>query len=138
MLQHPKIFAISRVYQQCGVSLSGPTAGVSEHQGTAPSGHAVVTLPQSMPGFRLAGLGRVETIAVSGWAMDPRTKFRLRVDHALPLSDHADFDQLLEMVRVVDPQRVLTTHGPPGFDGFLRDLGYQAQPLVASGQQMLF
>ena len=98
----------------------------------------MVTLPRGMSGFRLADLGRTVSIAPTGWAMHPSTKYRLGVDHALPLSDHADFDQLVETVRQVAPQQVYTTHGPDEFAGHLRDLGFSAQPLNPSPQRQLF
>ena len=44
-------------------------------------------------------LGKTISIAVTGWAMDQNAKYRLGVDYALPLSDHADYDQLIETVR---------------------------------------
>lgn len=138
VLQHPAIYELSRVYQQCGAELSAPGADVGAYGGRPLAGYAVVTLPRSMPGFRMAGLGDVTSIAVTGWAMNPKTRFRLKVDHALPLSDHADFDELVELVRRVQPQRIATTHGPPGFDEHLRSLGYDAAPLAPSSQRRLF
>ena len=38
------------------------------------------------------------TFAVTGWAMDAGVKHRLGVDHAVPLSDHADYDELFEAI----------------------------------------
>ncbi|MCO6043634.1 MBL fold metallo-hydrolase [Aeoliella sp. ICT_H6.2] len=134
VLQHPDIAAISRVYQQQGANLGNYAA----YGGRLPAGHVVVTLPRSMRGFRLAGLGQVFSIGVTGWAIDPSTQYRQRVDVALPLSDHADFDELLEAARRVSPRRIYTTHGPPGFDQHLRAAGFDAVPLVPDRQRRLF
>ncbi|MEM6799205.1 MAG: MBL fold metallo-hydrolase [Planctomycetota bacterium] len=111
VLQHPEIYAISRVYAECGMELATGDATVGEYPagldaGRALAGHAVVTLPRSMKRFRLAGLGAKPqgpcvSIAVTGWAIDPGTRRRLAVDHALPLSDHADFDHLVVLVHRV-------------------------------------
>ncbi|TWT73697.1 Ribonuclease [Posidoniimonas polymericola] len=138
VLQHPSIYEVSRVYERCGVALGREGAEVGAYHGSALAGHVVVTLPRTMPAFRLAGMGDVETITLTGWAIDPGARFRLKVDHALPLSDHADFDELVELVRLVRPRRVATTHGPPGFDEQLRALGYDAQPLAPDAQRRLF
>jgi Cft2 family RNA processing exonuclease len=134
VLQHPAIFAISQIYQDFGVDLGQ----FGRCNGEPPSGRAVVTLPRGMNGFRLAGLGKTVSIGVTGWAMDHGTRFRLGVDHALPLSDHADFDQLIEAVRRVAPREVYCTHGPHEFVDHLRDLGINAFPLQAPLQRRLF
>lgn len=129
VLQHPTVFGVSQVYQQCGCELSTGDADVCQYQGRPLAGHAVVTLPQSMKGFRLAGLDRLVSIGVTGWAIDAGTQYRLGVDHALPLSDHADFDELLETVRQVEPQTVYCTHGPREFVEHVQAIGFDARPL---------
>ena len=48
---------------------------------------------------------------ISGWAVDPDAVFRYQVDAAFPLSDHADYDDLLRYVEFVQPRRVFTLHG---------------------------
>jgi Cft2 family RNA processing exonuclease len=132
--QHPNIFAISRIYQACGAELGD----FSEFRHEATPGAALVTLPRGMSGFRLAGLKSVVTITATGWALDGGTRFRLGVDHALPLSDHADFDQLIEAVSRVAPREVYCTHGPHEFVGHLRDLGFNAHSLHPPQQRELF
>ena len=72
------------------------------------------------------------------WAVDPRTKYRWGVDHAIPLSDHADFDQLIEAVRIVAPREVYCTHGSEAFVDHLCDLGFNAFPLAPRRQKQLF
>jgi len=49
-----------------------------------------------------------------------------RYDVAFTLSDHADFDELLEMVERVRPRQVYTLHGPDAFAGILRTRGIDA------------
>jgi putative mRNA 3-end processing factor len=53
----------------------------------------------------------VVTAGFSGWAIDRSFRFRRGYDAGFPLSDHADFDELLGIVRAVDPDRVYTHHG---------------------------
>jgi putative mRNA 3-end processing factor len=134
VLQHAAIYEISRIYEACGM----PLGDVGEYAGQPLAGHAVITLPRGMNGFRLANLGRTVTIAPTGWAVDSGTKYRWGVDHALPLSDHADYDQLLETVRTVAPREVHCTHGPPEFADHLCDLGFNAFPLAPRKQRQLF
>ncbi len=144
VLQHPKMAQVSAVYEKLGVDLgdwapyeskaAGGPAGGSQ----AVEGHVVMTLPQSAKGFRLAGLQNVVSIAVTGWAIDPSTQHRLGVDVALPLSDHADFDELIETARRVAPREIYCTHGPAEFVGHLQKAGFNAFPLVPESQRSLF
>jgi putative mRNA 3-end processing factor len=131
VLQHRQIAPISEVYESFGVKLG--------HRGffdTKPEpGHVLVVTPGT-PRL-LASAGEVR-IAVSGWAVDPRAKYRLGVDYAFPLSDHADYDELLEAVARVGPRQVYCTHGPESFVDRLRDAGYDAHPLGQSSQRRLF
>ncbi|MEM8865756.1 MAG: MBL fold metallo-hydrolase RNA specificity domain-containing protein [Planctomycetota bacterium] len=70
--------------------------------------------------------------------MHPSSRRRQGVDHALPLSDHADFDQLLELVDRVQPRTVYVTHGPEGFVDQLLKRGVDARPLAPEPQRRLF
>jgi Cft2 family RNA processing exonuclease len=132
--QHPSIYEISRIYAQCGMNLGN----VCRYGDVPLDGHAVVTLPRGMNSFRLAGMRRTVSLAVTGWALDQNTRYRWGVDQALPLSDHADFDQLIETVRRVAPREVYCTHGPYEFVEHLRDLGFNAFPLHPPRQGRLF
>jgi putative mRNA 3-end processing factor len=51
------------------------------------------------------------TASVSGWAIDAGHRYAARVDTAFPLSDHADYDELMEFTRRVGPEMVYTFHG---------------------------
>lgn len=125
VLQHPSIFAVSQVYQACGVDL-GDCHG---YPGYYRSGHAVIIPPAGHRAVRLAGLRQVVRLAVTGWASDAGASRRLDVDHAIPLSDHADYDELLSAVEQVAPRVVYCTHGPASFVDRLREIGWDARPL---------
>jgi len=55
--------------------------------------------------------GKVKTAVVTGWALMPGCARRMGVDEAFALSDHADYEELLEFVRGCDPRMVYTNHG---------------------------
>lgn len=127
---HPSVAQLADVYRGFGVDLG--TYAV--YDGVVPYGHVLVAPPSALHN----GLPRRRrTLYLSGWAVDRSTKYRLGVDEALPLSDHADFAELVEFVTRVQPARVYTTHGPSAFADHLRRLGFDAEHL-GSHQPALF
>lgn len=121
VLQHRKIYPVSQVYQAFGVNLGN----CQVFSRLAEPGWAVVVPPRTS----LPALPRQVRFAVTGWAVDPRAKYRLRVDHALPLSDHADYDDLFRAIEQVSPEIIYCTHGPETFVDRLLERGFRAQPL---------
>lgn len=134
VLQHPAVYAVSQAYIQCGVDLGD----VQPFDPRRAAGCAVVTLPQGAKQFRLPGIRRPVSIAVTGWAVDPATKYRWGVDYALPLSDHADFDELFEAVERVGASEIYCMHGPAEFVGHLQAAGFNALPVAGSYQKRMF
>lgn len=82
-------------------------------------------------------LGRIRTAYISGWAIDRGAAWRFRSDVAFALSDHADYDDLWEYVRLTGAQSVYTMHGfADEFAGDLRRKGYWAEPLREPSLQL--
>jgi Cft2 family RNA processing exonuclease len=75
---------------------------------------------------------------MSGWAIDPNARYRYGVELALPLSDHADFDELLELIDRVRPKKVLAHHGFPQFVDHLKQRGIDAALARPDPQLSLF
>lgn len=125
VVQHALVYAISQVYQQFGCDL-GPCELC---EGYPPDDAVVIVPPRTQRVAPLAGLKRPVSIAVTGWAVDPAWRWRLAADHAIPLSDHADFDELIECVERVEPAIIYCTHGPVEFVELLRSRGHNAHPL---------
>jgi Cft2 family RNA processing exonuclease len=48
---------------------------------------------------------------ISGWGLQESARFRYRTDTVLPLSDHADYPDLLEFVEAVNPRTTYLMHG---------------------------
>src|SRR5207249_4909472 len=97
------------------------------------AGHVIVAPPQTAAVLRETLDCR--TALLSGWALDKSAKYRFGVDEAFPLSDHADYDELLQCVEQVQPRVVNTVHGHTAdFAADLRRRGIEAWSLVEDDQ----
>ena len=102
------------------------------------AGKVLICAPQQARSPLVRGLGPVRTAIATGWAMDSSCRFRYGADAAFPLSDHADFDELITFVEQVAPRQVLTLHGfAADFAATLRELGYEARAISEDEQLTL-
>jgi putative mRNA 3-end processing factor len=70
------------------------------------------------------------TIGFSGWAQSTRFPFGRRTDYSFAMSDHCDFNELVDMVVQSGAEQVYTIHGfVEEFASHLRKMGISAQPL---------
>jgi len=110
-------------------------AGSVRFKASAAKGCVVVFPPNAPRDSDMQKVGPHRTAMLTGWAIDPGAKFRYRCDAAFPLSDHADYDELLRYVELVQPKRVLTVHGfAAEFATDLRRRGIEARALAGENQ----
>jgi putative mRNA 3-end processing factor len=77
-------------------------------------------------------------IAFTGWAVDRRYSYMMGVDYAFDLSDHCDFNELVQLVKYCNPSKVYTVHGfAAEFAEHLKFLGFDAEPLEGIEQSTL-
>ncbi|MFM8358242.1 MAG: MBL fold metallo-hydrolase, partial [Verrucomicrobiota bacterium] len=134
VMLNEQVLKLTRVYEACGQRFP-------EYRSYDPAraiGHVVLAPPgQSIPALRRR-LGRCRLAMLTGWALDPGARFRYQADAVFPLSDHADFPDLVELVRQVRPRRVHTLHGfAADFAAHLRQLGVDASALSEPEQLQL-
>lgn len=102
----------------------------------SPSGHVVISPPAGKDEVRR--LGRYRTALISGWAKDAEFARLFGADAAFDLSDHCDFDELLEVVERSGADQVYTVHGyTEDFARHLRKRGVRASALEATEQLLL-
>ena len=102
-------------------------------------GSAVICPPSASKLKYLNKLENKTTAMVSGWGIDESSKYRYKVDKVFPLSDHADYNQLINFVGKVNPKTVYTVHGFTNqFAADLRREGITAWSLFKSDQLELF
>jgi Cft2 family RNA processing exonuclease len=125
---HESIYRVAKVYEAQGVDLGSyellSLASVPALKGK------VVLCPPHLKKSVTAPLGAYRTVMLSGWAIDPRAKYRYGVDDMIGLSDHADFGELLEYVERARPKVVYTVHGDDAFAAHLRRRGVDARHLL--------
>lgn len=131
VMLHPQSLRMTRIYEELGLTF--PPYRPFDAQESA--GHVVICPPQSPGSPFLKKIPRRRTAVLTGWAMDPGAQFRYQCDAAFPLSDHADFADLLCFVEAVQPTRVLTLHGfASEFARTLRDRGIEAWAISQDDQ----
>ncbi|MDX2187296.1 MAG: ATP-dependent DNA ligase [Opitutaceae bacterium] len=131
VMLHPQTLRLTRIYEELGAAFPP----YREFEEKEVKGHVVICPPQGKTSSFLKRIGPRRTAVITGWALDPGASFRYQCDAAFPLSDHADFDDLLRYVALVNPSRVLTLHGfAADFARTLRDRGIEAWALTQENQ----
>jgi Cft2 family RNA processing exonuclease len=74
---------------------------------------------------------RYRCVHLTGWACSPYARRFVGSDFALPLSGHADFNELERTALESGARKVYTVHGSPRFAAHLRSLGVDAEHLVS-------
>lgn len=133
---HDSVYAMNSLHQKLGVSLKD---GISHYEAEKNG------LLEKKPWVMIAPLMSVKnkfiqdmkskygavTIGFSGWVQSTRFPFGRRTDYSIPMSDHCDFNELVNMVTQSGAEQVYTIHGfVEEFAEYLKKIGITAQPLV--------
>jgi DNA ligase-1 len=131
VMLHPQTLKMTKIYEELGQAFPA----YEPFTLTEVAGHVVVCPPQANQSAWLRKIKPRRTAAVTGWAIDPGAVYRYQCDAAFPLSDHADYADLLKFVELVQPKRVLTVHGyVEEFARTLRERGVEAWALGVDNQ----
>jgi len=131
IMLHGTVFRLTQIYEQFGQCFPK----YERYEASSARGKVLLCPPNVTNSAMLRNLGKIRSAILTGWAVDPNCRFRYQCDAAFPLSDHADFPDLIELVKKVNPRRVLTLHGfAADFAQTLGDLGYDASPLSEDEQ----
>jgi DNA ligase-1 len=131
---HGTVFNMTKVYEQFGHCFPP----YEKYEAGAAQGKVVVCPPSVSGSAMLRNLGKARCAVLTGWAVDAGCKYQYRCDAAFPISDHADYGDLIEFVKQVQPKRVYTLHGfAADFAATLRGMGYDARAL-SEDEQMDF
>ena len=102
------------------------------------AGKVLICPPSANQSRMLQKIKARRTAMLTGWALTPGAVHRYQTDACFPLSDHADYPDLLRYVELVKPRRVLTLHGyAAAFARDLRARGIEAWALSEENQMEL-
>ena len=111
ILVHGAVVRFLGAYERQNVRL--PVTERATHENArATRGRAMVVAPPSAANSPwLRKFGPISTGIASGWMQIRGTRRRKAVDRGFPLSDHADWDGLLSVIRASGAEQIWVTHG---------------------------
>jgi Cft2 family RNA processing exonuclease len=131
-----RVFEVVKVYEELGVCF--PPYQRFE-PGATPERAVLLCPPGARRSWEIGAIRSRRTAYISGWALDRGAAWRFGTHACFPLSDHADYPDLLEYVRRSGARTIYTLHGfADEFAADLRQLGYDARPLKPAAQLSLF
>ena len=131
---HSSIARVVEVYEQHGIEFKN----YQVYQGEDLRDRVFLIPPHLARSHAVTKIWRTRKLILTGWAAQPNARNRYHADEALALSDHADFNQLIEFVHQVQPEKVFITHGFDSFVYYLRKEGFKAMLLEETPQLALF
>jgi Cft2 family RNA processing exonuclease len=134
VMLHAQGYRMTQRYAELGMSLPRFSQFDVHHH----AGHVIIAPPMTGATEPLTWIHPKRTAIATGWALDSRAKYQYGCDAAFPLSDHADFPDLLAFVERVQPKIVYTVHGfAKEFAATLRTRGIEAWALGQQNQMDL-
>jgi ATP-dependent DNA ligase I len=128
---HRSVYRMTRIYEEFGQAF----CKYVRYNASDVAGKVLICPPSANGSPMLETIPRKRIAMISGWAVDPSAIYRYQVDTAFPLSDHADYTDLIRYVELVRPRRVFTLHGfAAEFARDLRERGVEAWALSEENQ----
>ncbi len=129
---HASVYRMTEIYRQLDPDFP---SGYVRYAANGLAGKVLVFPPSAARSLMLQRIKNRRSAVLTGWALDPGAKFRYGCDAAFPLTDHADYPDLVRYVELVQPKRVLTLHGfASAFAADLRQRGFEAWALTQENQ----
>lgn len=131
---HGAIANLCDLHVRLGYDFPGPGTWGRYERGKV-GRRVLLTTPGTRKTAMVQGLERKRVCHLTGWALHPGAHNMYRdCDLVLPLSDHADFDELVRTAAESGARKVWTVHGPASFAGELRARGIDAEHLAEHPQ----
>ncbi|HET6406949.1 MAG TPA: DNA ligase, partial [Chthoniobacteraceae bacterium] len=129
---HDSVWKLTEIYRKLQPGF--PDTYVRYHPDDV-AGKVLICPPSATRWKMITQIKHKRTAVLTGWALDPGAVYRYQCDAAFPLTDHADYPDLVRYVGLVQPKRVLTLHGfAAEFARDLRERGLEAWALTEENQ----
>lgn len=125
---HGSVWKVTEIYRALGVRFSGT---YEKYDRERLRGRVLIAPPACRRQAMITNIARRYVIMLTGWALNKSAPYMYRgVDLILPLSDHADFEDLVRAARQSGAARIITLRGAPNLAAHLRELGLNAEHLA--------
>ncbi|MGA3171743.1 MAG: MBL fold metallo-hydrolase RNA specificity domain-containing protein [Chthoniobacteraceae bacterium] len=129
---HESVYKMTEIYRKLRTDFP---RGYEKFDMNQIAGKVLICPPSASRSAMVTQIKNRRTAALTGWGIERGAKFRYGCDAVFPLSDHADYDDLVRYVELVKPGRVLTLHGfASEFAADLRQRGVEAWALTGENQ----
>jgi putative mRNA 3-end processing factor len=108
---HGSLIEAIEIYRQAGVRMVEIRRAAEEARGRSFAGELIVAPLSARGTLWMRRFGDHSSAFASGWMRLRGARRRRAYDRGFPLSDHADWDDLLGTVRETGAERVYVTHG---------------------------
>jgi putative mRNA 3-end processing factor len=127
---HGAIARMCEVHERLGHTFPGPGRWTRYKKGEV-GDRVLMTTPSTRKTAMVQKLPSKRICYLTGWAYHPGAfNIYKDCDLVLPLSDHADFSELVRTATESGARKVYTVHGPASFSAHLRSLGIDAEHLA--------
>ena len=134
---HGAIANMCQLHVELGHPFPGPGIWTRYRRGEI-GRRVLLTTPSTRKTAMVERLPRKRIVYLTGWAYHPGAHNMYKdCDLVLPLSDHADFDELVRTATESGASKVFTVHGTPRFAAHLRSIGIDAEHLAEHPQAEL-
>ncbi|MDR8392791.1 hypothetical protein NC796_16670 [Aliifodinibius sp. S!AR15-10] len=105
---HGAGFKLCSVYEEAGIDLGR----YETYDRDTCEGKILVTTTSAINNGFASNVKKKRLAYCSGWAARESSRTQLTVDKLIPLSDHLDFFELINLCKQLDPKEVYITHTP--------------------------
>ncbi|MES2857308.1 MAG: DNA ligase-associated DEXH box helicase, partial [Bdellovibrionota bacterium] len=127
---HGAMTNLTKIYRDAGIEML-PTTTISETDKTKSfAGELILAPPSAYRSVWMKRFKGAETGFASGWMRVRGTRRRKGYDRGFVLSDHADWNELIDTAKQTGASQVLPTHGSTQIlTKYLNEIGIEATPL---------
>lgn len=130
VLLHGAMARGTDIYRQAGIALAATQMVADVPTDTDFAGRMVLAPPSAQDSAWLKRFKQVEQGFASGWMLLRGNRRRRNMQRGFVISDHADWQELVDTITESGAQRVLATHGnTDALIPYLQSLGIQAERL---------